>query len=100
MTDQVIRASQKEDLRKLKKTMKKNGAGSRPIPRSDDSEEDTWLEESDDSEQEREIRPACVVSVETAFDNKPDKYKTEEMTSHFVTVLDETELYSEKMDIS
>ncbi len=43
-----------------------------PIPQSDDSEDDTWLEESDDSEQEREIRPACVVSVETA----PDKYET------------------------
>jgi hypothetical protein len=47
-----------------------------PIPQSDDSEDDTWLEGSDDSDQEREIRPACVVSVDIAFDTKPDKQET------------------------
>jgi hypothetical protein len=44
-----------------------------PIPQSDDeSEGDTWLGESDDSETERDIRPACVVSVETAFNKEPN----------------------------
>ena len=44
-----------------------------PIPQSDDeSEGDTWLDESDDSDQERNIRPACVVSVKTMFNEEPN----------------------------
>jgi hypothetical protein len=43
-----------------------------PIPQSDDeSERHTWIDESDGSDQERDIRPACVVSVETAFNREP-----------------------------
>jgi hypothetical protein len=44
-----------------------------PIPQSDDeSEGDTWLDESDDSDTERDIRPACVISVKTAFNKEPN----------------------------
>jgi hypothetical protein len=44
-----------------------------PIPQSDDeSEGDTWLDESDGSDEKRNIRPACVVSVTTAFNNEPN----------------------------
>ncbi len=44
-----------------------------PIPQSDDeSESDTWLDESDSSDKKRNIRPACLVSVTTAFDNEPN----------------------------
>jgi hypothetical protein len=44
-----------------------------PIPQSDDElEGDTWLDESEDSDQERNVRPACVVSVETAFNKEPN----------------------------
>ncbi len=36
-----------------------------PIPQSgDESEGYTWLDESDDSDQERDIQPACVVNRE------------------------------------
>ena len=57
-----------------------------PIPQSDDeSEGDTWLDESDDSEAERDIRPACVVRVETAFNREPNikigKYKINRQTT-------------------
>ena len=43
-----------------------------PIPLSDDeSEGETWLDESDDSAQECNNRSACIVSVETAFGRQP-----------------------------
>jgi hypothetical protein len=55
-------STRKEEWNEGTETMKKNGRI--PIPQSDDeSEGDTWLDESDDSEIERDIRPACVVSV-------------------------------------
>ncbi len=44
-----------------------------PIPQSDDeSEGDTWLDESDDSDQEHNLRSACVVSVKTMFNKEPN----------------------------
>jgi hypothetical protein len=44
-----------------------------PIPQSDDeSEGDTWLDESDDSDQERNLKSACVVSVKTMFNEEPN----------------------------
>ncbi len=44
-----------------------------PIPQSDDeSEGGTWLDESDGSDLECDIRQACVVSVETTFNREPN----------------------------
>jgi hypothetical protein len=44
-----------------------------PIPQSDDeSEGDTWLDESDDSDQECNLKSACVVSVKTMFNEEPN----------------------------
>jgi hypothetical protein len=52
--------------------MKKNG-GRIPIPQSDDESEDyTWLDELGSSDEKNNIRPACVVSVTTAFKNEPN----------------------------
>jgi hypothetical protein len=66
-----------------------------PIPQSDDeSEGDTWLDESDGSDQERDIRTACVVSrrgnsnVRT-MESKVNRPTTDDFA--FVTVLDEME---------
>jgi hypothetical protein len=57
-----------------------------PIPQSDDeSEGDTWLDESDDSDKERDIRPACVVSVETAFNKEPNVEVGENKTNRQTT---------------
>jgi hypothetical protein len=57
-----------------------------PIPQSDDeSEGDTWLDESDDSDQERNIRPACVVSVKTMFNKEPNITIKENKTNKPVT---------------
>jgi hypothetical protein len=44
-----------------------------PIPQSDDeSEGDSWFDDSDGSDREHDIRPACVVSVTIAFNNEPN----------------------------
>ena len=44
-----------------------------PIPQSDDESEDyTWLDELGSSDEKNNTRPACVVSVTTAFNNKPN----------------------------
>jgi hypothetical protein len=44
-----------------------------PIPQSDDESEDyTWLDELSSSDEKNNTRPACVVSVMTAFNNKPN----------------------------
>jgi hypothetical protein len=59
-------------------SLTKKGRGRIPIPQSDDeSEGDTWIDESDGSDQERDIRPACVVRVETAF-NRESNIRTME----------------------
>jgi hypothetical protein len=57
-----------------------------PILQSDDeSKGDTWLDESDGSDQERDIRPACVVSVETAFDREPNVRTMENKVNRLTT---------------
>ena len=57
-----------------------------PIPLSDDeSEGETWLDESDDSAQECNNRSACIVSVETAFGRQPTMETNERKVNRSTT---------------